>query len=394
MSRPNVFGNCGHSELIVNSSSVNVVINESSFSSTNARSFLVNASSISMEIFNTSFGDNKCEGNGGVLFLKGIDFCKVNVSNSSFANTSSSQAGAFNVECMEVRFNLLASIFLRNEAANGNGGAVLISGHKVAVRFLNSSFTNSLANGSEVYGLGGALFVTSVAQPIHSSIFQANYLDNTLLLTVERCRFIGCSSENGGSLYVEHSKHLQLVIKHSDFIFNCAYYQGAALRTDYTATGFMTDDWRPRKTCIVETLIENSTFSRNEARVGSVLIMYGSNFHMTCSNLTFNKVIMDSNTAMDGSTAVIFNVWKLKISQSRFLSNRAAGEAVGKEIRGAVKSTEVVDSIFDGNYFGKETYSRSSEGGGALTLINYCFHCYYDRAFVFIINSTFNNCSA
>ena len=192
LSRPNVFGNCGHSELIVNSSSVNVVINESSFSSTNARSFLVNASSISMEIFNSSFGDNKCEGNGGVLFLKGTDFCKVNVSNSSFANTSSSQAGAFNVECMEVRFNLLASIFLRNEAANGNGGAVLISGHKVAVRFLNSSFTNSLANGSEVYGLGGALFVTSVAQPIHSSIFQANYLDNTLLLTVERCRFIGC----------------------------------------------------------------------------------------------------------------------------------------------------------------------------------------------------------
>ena len=277
-----------------------------------------------MEIFNTSFGDNKCEGNGGVLFLKGIDFCKVNVSNSSFANTSSSQAGAFNVECMEVRFNLLASIFLRNEAANGNGGAVLISGHKVAVRFLNSSFTNSLANGSEVYGLGGALFVTSVAQPIHSSIFQANYLDNTLLLTVERCRFIGCRSENGGSLYVEHSKHLQLVIKHSDFIFNCAYYQGTALRTDYTATGFMTDDWRPRKTCIVETLIENSTFSRNEARVGSVLIMYGSNFHMTCSNLTFNKVIMDSTTAMDGSTALIWDACKLKISQSRFLNNKGS----------------------------------------------------------------------
>ena len=156
----------------------------------------------------------------------------------------------------------------------------------------------------------------------------------------------------------------------------------------------MTDDWRPRKTCIVETLIENSTFSRNEARVGSVLIMYGSNFHMTCSNLTFNKVIMDSTTAMDGSTALIWDACKLKISQSRFLNNRASGEAGEVEIRG-VKSTEVADSIFDGNYVGKETYSRSSAGGGVLTLINYYFdHRYYDSAFVFIIDSTFNNCSA
>ena len=347
-----------------------------------------------MEILNSSFGDNKCEGNGGVIFLEGTDFCKVNVSNSSFVNTSSSQGGAFNVECMEVRFKLLESIFLRNEAANGNGGAVLISGHKVSVRFLNSSFfTSSLADG-ESWAHGGALFVTSVAQPIHSSIFQGGYLDNTLLLTVERCRFIGCRSENGGSLYVEHSRHLQLVIKHSDFIFNCAYYQGAALQTDYTATGFMTDDCRPRTTCIVESLIENSTFSRNEARFGSVLIMYGSNFHMTCSNLTFNKVIMDSNTAMDGSTALIWDACKLKISQSRFLNNRAAVEAGGVEIRD-VKSIEVADSIFDGNYVGKETYSRPSAGGGALTLLNYYFdHRYYDSAFVFIINSTFNNCSA
>ena len=44
--RPNVFTKGSHSELIVHSNSVNIFINESSFSSTNARSFLVNALSI------------------------------------------------------------------------------------------------------------------------------------------------------------------------------------------------------------------------------------------------------------------------------------------------------------------------------------------------------------
>ena len=77
--RPNVFRNGGHSELIVNSNSVNIFINESNFSGTNGRSFLVNASSISMEIFNSSFGGNTCEGNGGVIFLKGTDLCRVKV---------------------------------------------------------------------------------------------------------------------------------------------------------------------------------------------------------------------------------------------------------------------------------------------------------------------------
>ena len=84
LSRPNLFANGGRSELIVISNSVNIFINESSFSSTNARSFLVNVSSISMDIFNSNFGGNTCEGYGGVIFLKGTDLCKVNVSDSSF----------------------------------------------------------------------------------------------------------------------------------------------------------------------------------------------------------------------------------------------------------------------------------------------------------------------
>ena len=386
LSRPNVYANGDHSELIVNSNSVNIFVNESSFSSTNARSFFVKATSISMDIFNSSFGGNTCEGNGGVIFMNGFDLCKVKVSNSSFVKTSSSQGGAFNIECTEVRFNLLESIFLHNNATDGNGGAVLISGYRVSVRFLNSSFTNSLAHWvSQAYG--GALFVTSMVPPFHSSIFQANHSDNILFLTVERCRFIGCRSEHGGSLYVEHSNHLQLVIKHSDFIFNYAYDDAAALSTNYKQTEVMTDDCRTRKTCIVETSIENSTFSRNE---GGVLSLYGSgNLNMPCSDIIFTKVIMDSNSAK-GYTAFIRGACKVKISQSRLLNNRAVFGASGIGIRDVI-SIEVADSIFDGNYVWKDT-QVIRPGGGALTLLNYEFdHLYYDSAFVFILNSTFNN---
>ena len=394
LSPPNVFAHGGHSELIVISNSVNIFSNESSFSSTNARSLLVNASSISMDIFNSNFGGNTCEGNGGVIFLKGTDLCKVNLSNSSFVNTSSSsQGGAFNIECMEVRFNLLESIFLVNNATNGNGGALLISGHRVSVWFLNSSFTNSLAvGGSEV--CGGALFITSMpVPPIHSSIFEGNHSDNTLLLTVERCKFIGCRSVNGGSIYVSHGNHLQLVIRHSDFIFNYAYDGCAALQTAYAGTEVTTDDCRTScrtsKTCIVETSIENSTFSRNEAH-DCVLLLEGSgNLNMSCIDIIFNQVIMDSNSVM-GHTAFILSAGKLKISQFRLVNNRAAFGGIGIM---DVLSIEIADSIFDSNYVWDDTIS--TEGGGALNLMNYDIdHRYYDSAFVVIINSTFNNCSA
>ena len=312
----------------------------------------------------------------------------MNVSNSLFVNTSASQGGAFNIECMEVIFNLLESIFLLNNATSGNGGAVLISGHSISIRFLNSSFTNSLADGGSG-ACGGALFVTSMVPSIHSSIFQANHSDKTLLLTVERCRFIGCRSENGGSLYVEHSNHLQLVIKHSDFIFNYAYRKGAALETDYKLTEVMTDDCLTRKTSIVETSIENSTFSRNEAALGSALCLEDRISHQNV--ITLDKVIMHSNSAWNTATAYILGAYKLKASQSRFLNNRAAIETGGIEIMD-VRTTEVADSIFDGNYVEEGTYSNV--GGGALMLLNYYFDRRdYDSAFVFIMNSTFNNCS-
>jgi len=285
LSGRNVFANDSHSERIVHSKTVDIFIYESNFSSTNARSFLANALIISMEIFNSSFGGSKCEGNGGVIFLKGTDLCKVNVSNSSFVNTSAFQGGAFDIECMEVRFNLLESIFLLNNATKREGGAALIIGYRASVWFLNSSFTNSLTEAevkSYEMNRGGALFVTSDLLPMPPSTFQASHLVGGVFLTVERCRFFGCTASIGGSLYVGYNTHLnlQLVIKDSEFISNHAYSEGAAVGTGRAYyTGVMTDECGSRNTCIFETSIENSTFSRN---VGTVLLLLGDfSYHIT-----------------------------------------------------------------------------------------------------------------
>ena len=351
-----------------------------------------------MQIFNSSFGGNKFEGNGGVIFLKGTDLCKVNVSNSAFVNTSASQGGALDIECVEVRFHLLESIFLRNNATNGSGGAVLIIGYRASVWFLNSSFTKSVAKGEakghEVYG-GGALFVSSELPAVHSSAFQARHLDGAIFsVTVERCRFISCRSVDGGSLCVGYFNHdqRQLVIKHSEFIFNYAYRYGAAVATRRRLIGAMTDDCRTRNTHIFEISIENSTFSRNEAADGSALFVADDEFfYHGHSVATFEKVIMDSNIAWDRDTVVIWDACKLKISRSRFLNNKAA-QAGGIALVGVI-STQVANSIFDGNYGGANGID-SGVSGGALALENASKdnRCNVS-ALLWIVNSTFNNCS-
>ena len=200
----------GHSDFCLRSTTVNTFVNASNFTGQNARSFNVNATNVSLQIYDSSFGGHKVKGNGGVIILRGTDLCKVNIANSSFVNTSASQGGAFDIECMEITFSLQGSIFSRNTATDGGGGAVLVA---------LSSITNSNISSSEPGG--GTLNVTSISR--------TKKLFNTVsLLNVERCRFVGCRSVEG-ALEVAHDNHLQMSIKDSHFISNYARYEGAAL---------------------------------------------------------------------------------------------------------------------------------------------------------------------
>ena len=117
----------GDSECIVDSSVVDIFINSSIFRSQNARSLNVSGSNISLHINNSSFVNHVIAGNGGVIALRGNDFCKLYVSNSSFVNTTASQGGAINTECAKVySVSFQGSNFTANTATTGGGGAVYI----------------------------------------------------------------------------------------------------------------------------------------------------------------------------------------------------------------------------------------------------------------------------
>ena len=99
----------GDSECIIRSSAVNIFIMSSNFKSQTSRSFSVSASNTSLQIYNSCFTGHRVEGNGGVITLRGTELNMLNVSNSSFANTTAAQGGAMNIECANVgtvRFSL------------------------------------------------------------------------------------------------------------------------------------------------------------------------------------------------------------------------------------------------------------------------------------------------
>ena len=131
-----------------------------------------------------------------------------------------------------------------------------------------------------------------------------------------------------------------------------------------------------------------TTFSKNGALNGGTLSLIGNYNH---SIITLNKVILDLNNHREyWPVALIGDFCTLKILQSRILSNGAPVYS-GVLIEN-VKFLEVVDSIFEGNYYPIET--AGSHGGRAaieFSAVNSDFTSNYS---VLIVNTTFNSCSS
>lgn len=89
----------GYSECVFRSTTVNISVSASKFTSHSARLFNVSASNISFQVYNSTFSGHRVKGKGGVISLNGTEICKLSVSGSSFFNTSASQGGAINTEC-------------------------------------------------------------------------------------------------------------------------------------------------------------------------------------------------------------------------------------------------------------------------------------------------------
>jgi len=379
----------GDSECVVRSTNVNLSIGLSSFTSQNARLFNVNASNISLLIFNSNFWGHKVEGNGGVISLRGTVLCTLNVSHSSFVNTTAAQGGAINVECSNVySVSFQDAIFVYNRATRGRGGAVFIdtsgygsntteyktegkaeseyhsqNGLLPQINIVKCNFTNA-------YSLEGAVYVNAVkasVQLCHSTFTNCQegggvYIaagvtsirksGNDLVLIVESCHFIGGGQYSswycGGALLVLYKSQIQISINNSHFTSNAALYGGAIC-----IEAFNFGEQKITNTSYVT--IEHSTFSNNGAEKHGGAISTWLNDQST---LILQRVIMRSNS----------------------------GGAVA--IRGSVNVIKIQDSLFDGNFI-RFAWPRFHDHGGALYIFSF-----QTFTSIFIANATFINCSA
>ena len=410
------------SECIVRSTSVNIFIRSSNFTSRHARSFLVSAWNSSLQVYNCSFFGHRAQGKGGVISLRGTDACKINVSDSSFVNTTAAQGGALNIECTNIHsVNFQDGIFTDNRARDGGGGAVyifssgillddaeepkspsaeqllqiniskcnftnahstlrggalFINALKASMQLRHATFTNcTVSGGDERGGSGGGgvyIYVTSSKQTLR----------NDLLLTVIRSCFIRCESTDvGGALSVLYKNRIEICVNNSYFISNHAVVGGAI---GIVSSIKPYKRWRRNVSQLI--IIEQTTFSNNRGDIGGGAIYIDTNNQ---SSLIIQKVIMDSNSAGTYGGAVSINlIFILKINQSCFLKNTASGDVGGALAVSNVNVLVVQDSLFEGNYTWSDI-SRSVEAGGALSI-----NCDLISTSVSIVNTTFKHCSA
>ena len=418
------------SEVIVRSTLANIFINASSFTGQNARLLNASTSIISLQIYNSSFRGHNVQGNGGVVSIRGSSLCQVEVSDSSFANTTASQGGVFNVECAKVMCSFQGNIFTGNTAIHGeggsayidafgsgssnakyatygkdaidpktesehhlqlsvskcvftdaysflHGGALQINALKALVQLCHSTFTNCTS-----LGHGGALNVVSLSGKSNSpSLSGSNTSDIDLNLVVKNSQFKSCSSGHyGGSLSIFCVTDVVLNITNSTFISNYAAHSGGAL--SLFPPPISSGD---RGGILSQITIENSTFSNNNAKHDGgamciVLDVYKSIFIL-------QNVIMESNGATSGGALSIPGIFGVKILQSRLLRNRA-GAMGGALCVQEINLLEIEDSLFDGNI--AWGMMQVSELGGALYISGITGKFSRD---ISIINTTFQNCS-
>lgn len=365
------------SECIILGSTVNIFIDSSNFTSDSARSFDVSAAYISLQIDNSRFCGHKVEGNGGVISIRGTKRCKLNVSGSSFVNTTAAQGGGISTECANVHsVNFQDSIFLSSKAIQGIGGAVYIkcSGYllsdpgcktndksevdwniRSSEQLLQMNITR--CNFTKTYSQyrGGAVYVSTPKATIrlrHSAftrctaekrvgggvsiyvgtndtISTQNKTGHDFLLSLESSHFTGCSSsaDSDGALNIEtDGARVEINMNNTHFISN----DGGAFNISSLPV-----DWIQNNITI-----EQSTFVSNSIEAG--LSSHGRVISVMASVLNLRKVLMESNR---GGTFSGIPIFTLIIEHCQFLRNTG-----GLFYVECVNFLSVQDSLFDGNH--------------------------------------------
>ena len=351
---------------IVRSTDVNISISSSTFSSDYAKVLNGSAEDISFHIYNSTFCGHRGRTNGGVISLQGSNLCDLNVSKSSFVNTSAVVGGAISIECATIDvFSLNQNNFTNNTAVRG-GGALYIKAVKASVVLRHLTFTNC----KTFIGVGSGVLINTTLDSRNKKS------GNALVLTVESCRFEGCGTKAilpGGSLGVVCKTQTKINISNSNFISNF----GALL--------IWVEPYLPESTANSNSIkwsyvkIQNCMFLHNRG-------LYSTPVSITVSNqsvVIFRNVIMESNrafihpgTGWGGAASIEGNCF-LTIEKCRFSKNTAGN--VGGALSVTVSSLIVKDSLFVGN---KVTAFRAGYGG-ALSVA---------AMSAVIFNSTFSNC--
>ena len=353
---------------IVRGTDVTISIGSSKFSSEYVKVLNGRAEDISFHIYNSTFHGHRGLNNGGVISLQGTNLCKLNVSKSSFVNTSAvvGMGGAISIECATIDcVSLNQNNFTGNTASMG-GGALYIKAVKASVKLRYSAFTNCKTRG---VGGSGVLIDTSLKS-------LTGTVGNDLLLTVESCRFERCvtvSHDSGGSVAVFYKSQIEININNSNFISNC---NGAVILKPGPYFSESKGNNGSMKSSYVR--IQNSRFFENNGIVLPLNIYVDDQ-----SIVTFLFVSMESNTVLGyrgggvGGAASIQSGY-LTIQQCQFLKNKAHFRGGALDVN--VNLLNITDSFFDSN---RAAYYVGS--GGAL---------FVAAMSAVIFNTTFNNCSA
>ena len=355
---------------IVRGTDVNISISSSKFSSEYAKVLNGSAEDISFHIYNSTFRGHRGRANGGVISLQGTNLCKLNVSKSSFANTSAVVGGAISIECFIIDAVSLNQNNFTNNTASNVGGALYIKAFRALVALRHLTFTNC----KTFSAAGSGVLIDNRLESRNREP------DNELLLTVENCHFEECVTEGnmsiiiGGSLTVFYKTQSNINISNSNFISN----YGALTIAPFPNLSELTANTGSKSIKKSYVKIQNTIFLHNSGLIIAPVLIYVSNQ----SVVIFQNVTMESNKVFSnglGGAAYVGIDCFLTIQKCRFSEN--TGDIGGGALYVAVNSLIVKDSFFVGN---KVSFLGAGDGGALFV---------FRTETVVIFNTIFRNCS-
>ena len=236
----------------------------------------------SLKLSYCNFTNNNASDRGGAVFL----IHEIMIDNCNFtSNHAGSHGGA--VYASTINQQVPNSVFHRNTASSGKGGALYIN-NQCDPKFLSCSFVDNSAGG----GSGGAIYMDA---------------DKTSSLKLSYCNFTNNNAnDRGGAVFIVH----EIMIDNCNFTSNTAKTHGGAV---YAST--------------INQQVPNSVFHKNTASTGKGGAIYLNN---KC-NPKFLSCSFQENTCKESGGAIYMDAVEsslLKLSYCNFTNNKA-GDAGG-----------------------------------------------------------------